>query len=198
MLWNWIPPPMPSPAPTKCAAGGRLLPADLSLLPRCHANHTRNAAHRRDGHDENLCRHDEMWKINWRFCSCSFRPISRWMSCLSGDVLERTSGRHALFGRVPSSFVVYHDNPGTAEGAKCLLGFYGVFWASTDYLNLPKSIDLTTDFLYLRWTGRHGQFQHHDRELEEKNCFPLLSDSPVLPCSPPHFLRFKAYKLQLP
>lgn len=48
-----------------------------------------------------------------------------------------------------------------------LLKAHNVCWASTDYLNLPKSIDLTTDFLYLRWIGRHGQFEYHDREVQD-------------------------------
>jgi uncharacterized protein YecE (DUF72 family) len=48
-----------------------------------------------------------------------------------------------------------------------LLKAHHVCWASTDYLNLPKSVELTTDFLYMRWIGRHGQFQNHDREIQD-------------------------------
>ena len=41
---------------------------------------------------------------------------------------------------------------------------YNVCWASIDYLDLPKQISLTTNFLYLRWLGKHGQFEHKHKE----------------------------------
>ena len=45
-----------------------------------------------------------------------------------------------------------------------LLDKFNVCWTSTDYLNLPKQVILTTSFFYIRWLGRHGQFKHKDRE----------------------------------
>lgn len=51
----------------------------------------------------------------------------------------------------------------TGETAE-MLKDRNVCWVSTDYLDLPKQIALTTDFLYIRWLGRHGQFTHKDRE----------------------------------
>jgi uncharacterized protein YecE (DUF72 family) len=44
-----------------------------------------------------------------------------------------------------------------------LLQNYGVCWASTAYADLPKQIALTTSFHYIRWLGRHGQFEQKDR-----------------------------------
>ncbi len=45
-----------------------------------------------------------------------------------------------------------------------LLKSHGMGWVSLDYVDLPKQIGLTTDFLYLRWLGEHGRFEHKDRE----------------------------------
>ncbi len=50
--------------------------------------------------------------------------------------------------------------PETAE----LLKAHGISWVSVDYMNLPRQIGLTTDFLYLRWLGEHGRFEQKDRE----------------------------------
>lgn len=45
-----------------------------------------------------------------------------------------------------------------------LLTQLGVCWTSTDYVDLPKQVTLTTVFLYIRWLGRHGRFKHKDHE----------------------------------
>ncbi len=39
-----------------------------------------------------------------------------------------------------------------------LLQAYRVAWVSADYHYLPRRVYKTTDFLYLRWIGRHGSF----------------------------------------
>lgn len=44
-----------------------------------------------------------------------------------------------------------------------LLKAHGVCWTSTEYLDLPKQIALTTPFHYIRWLGRHGQFERKNR-----------------------------------
>lgn len=72
----------------------------------------------------------------------------------------------ALPAGVPYSVEFRHRSWYTTTTQE-LLKAHSVCWASTDYLNLPKSIDLTTEFLYMRWIGRHGQFQHHDREVQD-------------------------------
>jgi len=45
-----------------------------------------------------------------------------------------------------------------------LLRAYQIGWTAIDYLDLPKEIHLTGDFLYLRWLGRHGRFERKDHE----------------------------------
>ena len=43
-----------------------------------------------------------------------------------------------------------------------------VCWVSSEYLSLPKEINRTADFLYIRWLGRHGQFKHKNQERLER------------------------------
>ncbi len=49
-----------------------------------------------------------------------------------------------------------------------LLAHYRVCWATIDFPNLPKLIYPTTDFLYLRWIGVNGMYQHHTYERVNK------------------------------
>ena len=49
-----------------------------------------------------------------------------------------------------------------------LLRAHGVCWAAADYIYLPKEIRRTADFLYLRFLGRHGQFDDKSREVLDK------------------------------
>jgi uncharacterized protein YecE (DUF72 family) len=46
-----------------------------------------------------------------------------------------------------------------------LLAEHGVALAAADYPGMPKRLELTADFLYLRLIGKHGAFDHH-RELQ--------------------------------
>ncbi len=48
------------------------------------------------------------------------------------------------------------------------LAQHRVCWVATDYPNLPKQIDLTSDFLYLRWIGMNGMYQRHTYERVDK------------------------------
>ncbi|MCB8918848.1 MAG: DUF72 domain-containing protein [Ardenticatenaceae bacterium] len=41
-------------------------------------------------------------------------------------------------------------------------------WASTEYLYLPQRVYVTTNFLYIRWIGRHGTYDVKDHEREDK------------------------------
>ncbi len=63
--------------------------------------------------------------------------------------------RYAVEFRHPSWF--------TGETA-LLLQHRHIGWVSVDYLDLPKQVAPTTDFLYIRWLGRHGQFKQKDQE----------------------------------
>ncbi|MCO5192402.1 MAG: DUF72 domain-containing protein [Anaerolineae bacterium] len=49
-----------------------------------------------------------------------------------------------------------------------LLSRLNVAWVSADYIHLPPEIHLTTDFLYLRFIGTHGQFATKDHILLDR------------------------------
>jgi uncharacterized protein YecE (DUF72 family) len=66
--------------------------------------------------------------------------------------------QYAIEFRHPSWF--------TGETAS-LLNHHRICWVSTEYIDLPKHIERTTDFLYLRWLGRHGQYKLKDREQQD-------------------------------
>jgi uncharacterized protein YecE (DUF72 family) len=55
--------------------------------------------------------------------------------------------------------------PQTAE----LLREYGVCWAATDYEELPVEIYPTTDFLYIRWIGKHNVIPHPGHEVLDRS-----------------------------
>jgi uncharacterized protein YecE (DUF72 family) len=46
-----------------------------------------------------------------------------------------------------------------------LMRQHGVAWVALDYLDLPRVIHNTADFLYVRWIGQHGRFPAQNREL---------------------------------
>ena len=43
-----------------------------------------------------------------------------------------------------------------------------ICWVAADYIHLPPAIQRTTDFLYLRFIGKHGQYVTKDREMVDK------------------------------
>ncbi len=45
-----------------------------------------------------------------------------------------------------------------------ILNPLAIAWAATQYPKLPETIQLTTNFLYIRWIGQHGAFDHHNEE----------------------------------
>jgi uncharacterized protein YecE (DUF72 family) len=49
-----------------------------------------------------------------------------------------------------------------------MLRAYGVCWIAADYVHMPKEIWRTTDFLYLRFLGRHGQFATKTHEVLDR------------------------------
>jgi uncharacterized protein YecE (DUF72 family) len=75
----------------------------------------------------------------------------------------------AVFLRhLPSGFnfaVEFRHRSWQATATSQLLRNHNICWASADYIHMPKSITVTSDFLYIRWIGRHGRFDNHDVEL---------------------------------
>jgi uncharacterized protein YecE (DUF72 family) len=51
----------------------------------------------------------------------------------------------------------------TSETAE-LFSTHSVALAATEYENLPKRIEITAPFLYVRFIGQHGRFESHERE----------------------------------
>ena len=62
----------------------------------------------------------------------------------------------------------HHSWEETAESTANLLQAHQICWATADYIHLSHSIRPTTDFLYLRFIGQHGQFSSKDREMVDK------------------------------
>jgi len=50
-----------------------------------------------------------------------------------------------------------------------LLNQHQVSWVANDFPNLPKEINLTTNFVYIRWIGVNGLYQHHTHERVDKS-----------------------------
>lgn len=75
----------------------------------------------------------------------------------------------AVFLRqLPSGFryaVEFRDRSWQNLATSQLLMVHNVCWASADYIHMPKTIEVTADFIYIRWIGRHGRFETKDREL---------------------------------
>jgi uncharacterized protein YecE (DUF72 family) len=71
----------------------------------------------------------------------------------------RDGPRYAIEFRHPSWHV-----PETAA----LLRAYQVCWVATDYEDLPADITPTTDFLYIRWIGKHNVIPHPGHEVLDR------------------------------
>ncbi len=55
-----------------------------------------------------------------------------------------------------------------------ILQRYHICWASTEYIHLPQRVYVTTDFIYIRWIGRHGRYDFKDHERVDMT--PRLRD----------------------
>jgi uncharacterized protein YecE (DUF72 family) len=50
-----------------------------------------------------------------------------------------------------------------------ILQKHKVCWAATEYPVLPRQVTLTSDFLYFRLIGKHGQFDRHNQEQIDRS-----------------------------
>ena len=50
-----------------------------------------------------------------------------------------------------------------------LLTYHQVGWVAIDFPNIPRQINLTSNFIYIRWIGINGMYQHHTHEREDKS-----------------------------
>ena len=46
---------------------------------------------------------------------------------------------------------------------------HNVCWVSTEYIFLPQRVYKTTDFLYVRWLGRHGTYEEKTHERVDRS-----------------------------
>ena len=83
------------------------------------------------------------------FASDQIDNLAVFLAQLPADV------RYAIEFRHPS----WHA---TATGE--LLQSHSVCWASAEYIHMPQRIYVTTDFIYMRWIGRHGVYDVDDHE----------------------------------
>lgn len=49
-----------------------------------------------------------------------------------------------------------------------LLQSHRICWVSSDYLYMPRRVYVTTDFVYIRWLGRHGTYEVKDHERVDR------------------------------
>lgn len=84
------------------------------------------------------------------------KNLDHFLAALPTDLRYAVEFRHASW-----------DQPAVETAA--LLAQHHVAWASTDYLYMAKVVHRTTDFLYLRFIGRHGRFPTKDRELVDRS-----------------------------
>ncbi len=80
--------------------------------------------------------------------------LAAFLAELPGDVRFAVEFRHAS----------WHARE-TGE----LLQAHNVCWASTEYHYLPQRVYVTTDFVYIRWIGRHGVYDRHDHERVDRS-----------------------------
>lgn len=64
--------------------------------------------------------------------------------------------------------VEFRDRSWHATATGELLQAHQVCWVSADYLYMPRRVYVTTDFVYIRWLGRHGAYQVKDHERVDR------------------------------
>lgn len=76
----------------------------------------------------------------------------------------------AFLGTLPADMrfaVEFRNRSWYTPETAALLSKYRVCWAATEFERLPKNVENTTDFQYIRLIGYHRRFSHHDHEQIE-------------------------------
>lgn len=76
-----------------------------------------------------------------------------------------------------------HDSWVTDETA-AMLSRHHVCWVAADYIHLPKQIVPTTNWLFLRFLGRHGRYATKTHEVEDKTADLIAWHSQIEPLLP--------------
>ena len=87
------------------------------------------------------------------FVSAEFETLANFLPGLPGDLRFALEFRHRSWW-----------GERTAE----LLRAHHMCWIAADYLYMPREIWQTTDFLYLRFLGRHGRFATKTHEVLDR------------------------------
>ncbi len=87
------------------------------------------------------------------FSQANYQQLSEFLKNLPGTY------RYAVEFRHPSWY---------KETTKQLLAQYRIAWVTIDYPKLPKAVQNTTDFLYIRWIGINNQYHYHTHERVDK------------------------------
>ena len=69
--------------------------------------------------------------------------------------------------RLPVDFnyaVEFRHRSWYQEQTSKMLKGHNICWVATEFEGVPKEIDLTSELIFIRFIGKHGQFQSHDRE----------------------------------
>jgi uncharacterized protein YecE (DUF72 family) len=91
------------------------------------------------------------------FTNGALPRLSEFLAVLPTDLRYAVEFRHRSW-----------DAPETAD----LLSKHNIAWVMADYIHMPQRITYrTTDFLYLRFIGPHGQFPSKDHEIVDKTAF---------------------------
>ncbi len=59
--------------------------------------------------------------------------------------------------------VEFRNRSWDRDETRRLLGDHSISWVSTEYIIMPHRLHCTADFVYVRWLGRHGQFEFKNR-----------------------------------
>jgi len=84
---------------------------------------------------------------------------------------DRSKELAAFLAHLPTDkrfAVEFRHRSWAREETAVLLRQHNICWTAADYIYLPKQIVRTTDFLFLRFIGPHGQYATKDKELVDK------------------------------
>lgn len=71
---------------------------------------------------------------------------------------------------LPNDFrfaVEFRDVSWYTKTTEKLLTKHNICWVITEYPSLPMDIRRTSEFLYIRWIGKHGSYDHHTFERKD-------------------------------
>lgn len=83
------------------------------------------------------------------FDSTNFEIFDQFMAQLPTEFSFGAEFRHRSW---------YNQN--TAE----MLAEHAICWVATEFEGVPREVELTSDLIFIRFIGKHGQFKRHDQE----------------------------------